>query len=179
MTFGSYGTTPVELLEREYPLVVDGFGYVPDSGGPGKHRGSLSVYRQWRFLQPGTVMIRTNRLSRPCDGLAGGQPGALSQNILNPQSDSQELPQQTHMHLEVKSGDCIFHAISGSGGHGDPWEREPEKVLTDVKDEKVTLVGAREHYGVVIDPETLSIDWEQTKRLRQSHQPRTPLVAAD
>jgi N-methylhydantoinase B len=179
MTFGSYGTTPVELLEREYPLVVDGFGYVPDSGGAGKHRGSLSVYRQWRFLQPGTVMIRTNRVSRPCEGLAGGQPGALSQNILNPHSDSQELPQQTHMHLEVKSGDCIFHAISGSGGHGDPWERAPEKVLTDVKDEKVTLAGAREHYGAVIDPGTLSIDWEQTKRLRQNRQARMPLVAAD
>ena len=179
MTFGSYGTTPVELLEREYPLVVDGFGYVPDSGGAGKHRGSLSVYRQWRFLQPGKIMVRTNRLTRVSDGLAGGQPGALSQNILNPGTENVELPRQTHMHLEVKPGDRIFHAISGSGGHGDPWEREPEKVLADVKDEKVTIAGAWEQYGVVIDPQSLSVNWEKTVQLRQGRQQPERLLAAD
>jgi len=179
MTFGSYGTTPIEMLEREYPLVVDGFGYVPDSGGAGKYRGSLSIYRQWRFLQPGTIMVRTNRLSRASEGLAGGQPGALSQNILNPETESRALPPQTHMHLEVNPGDCLYHAISGSGGHGDPWEREPEKVLTDVKDEKVTIAGAQEQYGVVIDPQSLSIDWTQTTHLRQSRQQSERLVAAD
>ena len=121
-------------------------------------------------------MIRTNRVSRPCEGLAGGQPGALSQNILNPHSDSQELPQQTHMHLEVKSGDCIFHAISGSGGHGDPWEREPEKVLTDVKDEKLSIAAAKEQYGVVIHSRELTIDWDKTTILRQK---REPVLAAD
>ena len=179
MTFGSYGTTPAELLEREYPLVVDGFGYVPDSGGAGKHRGSLSVYRQWRFLQPGKIMVRTNRLTRVSDGLAGGQPGALSQNILNPGTENVELPRQTHMHLEVKPGDRIFHAISGSGGHGDPWEREPEKVLADVKDEKVTIAGAWEQYGVVIDPQSLSVNWEKTVQLRQGRQQPERLLAAD
>jgi len=179
MTFGSYGTTPIEMLEREYPLVVDGFGYVPDSGGAGKYRGSLSIYRQWRFLQPGTIMVRTNRPSRASAGLAGGQPGALSQNILNPEAENQELPRQTHMHLEVKPGDRLYHAISGSGGHGDPWEREPEKVLTDVKDEKVTLAGAREQYGVVIDPQSLSVDWAQTTKLRQNRRQPERLVAAD
>jgi N-methylhydantoinase B len=178
MTFGSYGTTPAEMLEREYPLVVDGFGYVPDSGGAGKHRGSLSVYRQWRFLRPGTIMVRTNRPSRPCEGLAGGQPGALSQNILNPGRDDVALPRQTHLHLEVKLGDRVFHAISGSGGHGDPWQREPEQVLRDVHDEKVTVEAAREQYGVVIDPQHFIIDWQQTHRLRQSrraHESRAAL----
>lgn len=170
MTFGSYGTTPAEMLEREYPLVVDGFGYVPDSGGAGKHRGSLSVYRQWRFLRSGTIMVRTNRPSRPCEGLAGGQPGALSQNILNPGRDDVTLPRQTHLHLEVKPGDRVFHAISGSGGHGDPWQREPEQVLRDVHDEKVTVEAAREQYGVVIDPQNFIIDWQQTHRLRQNKQ---------
>ncbi len=179
MTFGSYGTTPAEMLEREYPLVVDGFGYVPDSGGPGKHRGSLSVYRQWRFLQPGTIMVRTNRPSRPCEGLAGGHPGALSQNVLNPEHAPVDLPRQTHLHLEVRPGDRVFHAISGSGGHGDPWEREPEHVLRDVLDEKVTVDAAREQYGVVLDPQALTVDWEQTQRLRQSLQAREQQAATD
>jgi N-methylhydantoinase B len=88
-------------------------------------------------------MVRTNRPSRPCEGLAGGQPGALSQNVLNPGQDAVSLPRQTHLHLEVKPGDRVFHAISGSGGHGDPWEREPAQVQKDVQDEKVTIDGAR------------------------------------
>jgi len=170
MTFGSYGTTPAEMLEREYPLMVEGFGYVPDSGGPGKHRGSLSVYRQWRFLQSGTIMVRTNRPSRPSEGLAGGQPGALSQNVLNPELDATALPRQTHLHLEVKAGDRVFHSISGSGGHGDPWERDPADVQRDVRDEKVTVEAAREQYGVVLDSQALAVDWEKTTRLRQSRQ---------
>jgi N-methylhydantoinase B/oxoprolinase/acetone carboxylase alpha subunit len=113
-------------------------------------------------------MVRTNRPSRPCQGLAGGQPGALSLNILNPGTEDVALPQQTHLHLEVKPGDRVFHAISGSGGHGDPWQREPEQVLRDVHDEKVTVEAAREQYGVVIDLQNFTIDWQQTHRLRQS-----------
>ena len=45
-----------------------------------------------------------------------------------------QLPRKAHLHMEVKPGDRIYHVVSGSGGHGDPWEREPEKVLADVKD---------------------------------------------
>ncbi|MBI3797412.1 MAG: hydantoinase B/oxoprolinase family protein [Deltaproteobacteria bacterium] len=177
MSFGSYGTIPAELLEREYPLVIDGFGYVPDTGGAGKHRGSLSIYKQWRFLQPGKVMVRTNRLSRASDGMAGGKPGALSTNILNPEAENLTLPRKAHMHMEVKPGDRIYHVVSGSGGHGDPWEREPEKVLIDVRDEKLTVSAAREQYGVVIDPQGLGIDWEKTAALRQKR--TAPVAAAD
>ncbi len=174
MAFGSYGTIPAELLEREHPLVVDGFGYVPDTGGAGKYRGSLSIYKQWRFLQPGTVMVRTNRLLRASEGMAGGQAGALSTNILNPEDEHLELPRKAHMHLEVRAGDRIYHVVSGSGGHGNPWEREPEKVLADVRDEKLTIAAAREQYGVVIEPQTLAIDWERTAALRRRQTPLPP-----
>ena len=177
MSFGSYGTIPAELLEREYPLVVDGFGYVPDTAGAGKHRGSLSIYKQWRFLQPGHIMVRTNRLLRASDGMAGGQPGSLSTNILNPGDENTELPRKAHMHMEVKPGDRIYHVVSASGGHGDPWEREPEKVLTDVKDEKLTARAAREQYGVVINVPDLSVDWGRTTALRLQRQ--MPAAAAD
>jgi len=177
MAFGSYGTIPAELLEREYPLVVDGFGYVPDTAGAGKHRGSVSIYKQWRFLQSGNVMVRTNRLLRPSEGMAGGQPGALSTNIMNPGDDNKELPRKAHMHLAVKSGDRIYHVVSGSGGHGNPWEREPEKVLTDVKDGKLTVGAAREQYGVFINSQDLSVDWEKTAALRRAR--TEPVVAAD
>jgi len=179
MLGGSYGTVPAELIEREYPVVVDGFRYVPDSGGAGKYRGSLAVYKQWRFLQSGKIMVRTNRPIRASDGLAGGQPGMLSKNVRDSATDTVELPRQTHMHLDVKPGERITHVICGSGGHGDPWEREPEKVLADVKDEKVTIAGAQEQYGVVIQPQTLCVDWEKTTKLRRRQGKPERLVAAD
>ena len=177
MSFGSYGTIPAELLEREYPIVVDGFGYVADTAGAGKYRGSLSIYKQWRFLQPAKAMVRTNRLLRASDGMAGGQPGSLSTNILNPGDENEELPRKAHMHLDVKSGDRIYHVVCASGGHGDPLEREPEKVLADVVDEKLTIGHAREQYAVVIDPQDLTVNWEQTDALRQER--LAPVAAAD
>src|SRR5947209_20435999 len=114
------------MLEREYPIVVDGFGYVPDTEGAGKHRGSVGIYKQWRFLEPGKVMVRTNRLVRPSDGLSGGHPGELSTNILSSQRTENTLPRQSHIHLEVNAGDRIYHRISGSGRFGHPAERDPK-----------------------------------------------------
>ncbi len=169
MAFGSYGTIPTELLEREYPIVVEHFGYIPDSGGAGKYRGSLSVAKQWRFLAPGKVMVRTNRTQRPSDGLAGGKPGTLSQNVLHaPPHESTELARQTHLHLDVSPGDRLHHVVSGSGDHGDPWQRALDDVLADVKADKVTIHAAREQYGVVIDPQRLQVETEATASLRQS-----------
>ncbi|MBI3304348.1 MAG: hydantoinase B/oxoprolinase family protein [Deltaproteobacteria bacterium] len=179
VNFASYGTVSTELIEREYPIVVEGFGYVPDTAGAGKYRGSLAIYKQWRFLEPGKFMVRTMRPLQPSEGLAGGRPAVPAKNIFNPGTQDLELPRITHHHFEVQPGDRIYHMVSGSGGHGDPWERAPEKVLADVRDEKVTITAAREQYGVAIEPQSLSIDWEQTRVLRQRRQGPERLVAAD
>src|SRR5215471_1235822 len=166
MSFGSYGSVPAEVLEREYPVVVDGFGYVSDTEGAGKHRGSIGIYKQWRFLEPGSVMIRTNRLVRPSDGLAGGSPGELSTNILIARGTEQILPRQSHIHLEVNKGDRIYHRISGSGGFGQPAERDPGLVLADVEEGKVSIEQAHNRYRVVIDPEKMTVDESATEKLR-------------
>jgi N-methylhydantoinase B len=166
MNFGSYGAIPAEILEREYPIVIDGFGYVADTEGAGKYRGSLSVYRQWRFLEAGNVMVRTNRLVRPCEGLEGGAQGELSANILRSMEVETPLPLQSHVHVHVKPGDVIYHRISGSGGFGDPHERDPESVLADVKEGKVSTEQAILRYKVAIDPDRLTIDHRRTSELR-------------
>jgi len=57
---------------------------------------------------------------------------------------------------------------AGGGGYGDPLEREVEAVERDVVDGYVSIGGAREHYGVVIDPKTMEIDMDATARLRES-----------
>jgi N-methylhydantoinase B len=167
MSFGSYGSVPAEVLEREYPVVVDGFGYVSDTEGAGKHRGSVGIYKQWRFLQPGKVMVRTNRLVRPSDGLAGGYSGELSTNILISRGAEKVLPRQSHIHLEVNAGDRIYHRISGSGGFGEPAERDPGLVLADVQEGKVSIEQAHNRYRVVIDREKMRVDQSATDRLRR------------
>jgi N-methylhydantoinase B len=57
---------------------------------------------------------------------------------------------------------------AGGGGCGNPLEREPESVETDVVKGYVSLEKAREDYGVVIDPKTLTLDEEATQKLRES-----------
>jgi N-methylhydantoinase B len=161
---GLYSTVPAELLEHEYPVVVEGFGFLPDTGGPGKYRGSLSVYKEFRFLQPAKIMVRTNRSHGVSMGLAGGRPGNSALNLLN----GVKLAQKSHLHLDVKAGDRVYHVISASGGHGEPGQRDPDKVLADVFDEKVTITAAREQYGVVINPENLTVDSNATASLRES-----------
>ena len=60
--------------------------------------------------------------------------------------------------LSIRRGDLFRHIAAGAGGWGNPLERDPERVLEDVREGKATLAHARDAYGVVIDAETLAID---------------------
>jgi N-methylhydantoinase B/oxoprolinase/acetone carboxylase alpha subunit len=151
MQFGSYGTISAELLELDSGVIVESFGFIPDSAGPGKYRGSLSVFRQWRFEEPGVVMLRTSRLL-PSDGLAGGQPGFGPQSRLIRDGVVTDLPARTHVQVQVKRGDRIFHSVSGVGGFGPALERDPALVVADILGEKLSSAAASEQYGVVVKP---------------------------
>lgn len=96
---------------------------------------------------------------------------------INPETENRELPRKAHMHMDVKSGDCIHHIVSGSGGHGNPLERDPARVLSDVQDEKLSLSNAREQYGVVIDVATAEVKMPETEALRATR--LQPAAAAD
>jgi N-methylhydantoinase B len=164
---GAYGAMPAEVLEREYPVIVEGFGYLPDTEGAGKFRGALSVYRQWRFRKPAEILIRTIQV-RGSEGLAGGRAGADSINLLQSNGNHTLLPPQAHVHLKVEPGDRIYHQVHGSGGYGNPFERDPEQVQQDVEEGKISVPGARDRYAVVIDPETLVVDTIATETLRSN-----------
>ena len=74
--------------------------------------------------------------------------------------------------VRVPAGSVVRVITNGAGGWGDPFQRDVERVLRDVRDEHVTLEGAARDYGVVVrgdparDPEGLTIDHEATARLR-------------
>ena len=166
---GGYGSMPAELLEREYPVIIEGFGFVPDTEGAGRHRGSVSVYREWRFRQPAEVLLRTVGL-RGAEGLAGGGRGGDAVNIHSSGDQQTVLTPQAHVHLHVRPGDRVYHKVHGSGGYGAPFERDPELVLLDVMEGKISLERARKVYGVAIDPDRMTLKREETLALRQSVQ---------
>jgi N-methylhydantoinase B len=68
--------------------------------------------------------------------------------------------------MQIKRGDVYRHELPGGGGWGDPLQREPARVLRDVRNELVSLDSARRDYGVVIDAERLVVDEAATARLR-------------
>jgi N-methylhydantoinase B len=159
--------TPVELIESSFPLRFEEYGFVPDSGGAGKHRGALAQIRQVRFLgERGVLQIRSDKRRFPPYGLAGGSSGTPSANILNPGPHQQLLP--TMGLKNIQHGDVLRHVMAGGGGWGEPLERDPSLVQSDVQNEKQTVDYALEVYGVVLSRSTLEIDWAATAARRAS-----------
>lgn len=161
---GSYGATAIEMLEAEQPIMVDGFGFVPDSAGAGRHRGSAAVYRQWRFLAPGHAMVRTGRLE-PAPGIAGGHPGAAARTLFIRDGVARDVGAGTHVHFDVGQGDTVYHSTAGAGGYGDPFERPAATVAADVAAGLLTPAIAREIYGVALTA-TGTLDAAATATLR-------------
>jgi N-methylhydantoinase B len=138
---------PVEVAESEFPIRVERYGLVPDSGGAGRHRGGLAIERVWRCLTPETsLIVRSDRAAHAPYGLRGGGPGAVSSNVLHA-ADGSTTVLPSMFSTTIGEGDLYVHRTAGGGGWGDPRERDPGAVRDDVLDGKVTPEAAREQYG--------------------------------
>ncbi len=158
----NFSNYPTEVIENEYPLRIEEYSFLPDTGGAGEHRGGLALVREYRFLErEGTMHIRADRTRFPAYGLASGQPGQLCRTILNPGPDQQILPGKTL--LTLHRGDVIRHELAGAGGWGDPLRRDPQAVLADVRNEKLSAQHAAEKYGVILTADCTKVDEEATR----------------
>jgi N-methylhydantoinase B len=161
----NFSNNPIEQLEREFPLRIEQYGFVPDSGGAGKYRGGLAMIRDYRFLErEGALQLRTDRQRYLPWGLAGGKPGAPSSNFLVTGTHTRPLASKEY--LVLHNGDLLRHTLAGAGGHGDPFERDPARVAADVADGKVSVERARLDYGVVLDERSGEPDKAATEALR-------------
>jgi N-methylhydantoinase B len=147
----SIANVPVEVAETEWPIIVERYGLVADSGGAGRHRGGLAVERVWRCVAPDTQLhVRSDRQVHRPYGLAGGLPGAASSNlILRASGTVERLPPMFATVLQP--GDVFHHRMAGGGGWGDPRDRDRDAVLRDVRDEKVSAAAARELHGIATE----------------------------
>ncbi len=161
------GNQPVELLEADLPIQVESYGLVPDSGGAGRQRGGLAYMRSFRVRTPkATLTIRTDRRDHPPYGLEGGEPGAPSSNTVVSDGTTRELPAMPMEASSLVEGDRFIHVSAGGGGYGRPHDRDPDDVLEDVLDGKVSVEAARARYGVVVTDGR--VDVEATAKARDA-----------
>jgi N-methylhydantoinase B len=160
---------PVEAQEANQPLVIERFELIRDSGGAGRFRGGCGVRRDMRFLaDEGKLTNLSDRQRFAPYGLFGGASGALGRTVLNP--DTNAVVVHGKASREFAYGDVISFEQPGAGGYGDPFARDPARVLEDVLDDYVSIDAARERYGVAITGEgaDLRVDEAATKRIRDS-----------
>jgi N-methylhydantoinase B len=163
--FANMASQSIEVLEAEQPIQILRYEFVTDGGGAGKFRGGVPYRRDYRFLESEAVLqVRSDRHAVRPYGLQGGQPGKPSQNVMDPDGAARLL--DSKLTMTIRRGDVFRHTLPGSGGWGDPLERDPEKVLADVVNEFVSLAAAATEYGVVIDPTSRTVDPAATRRRR-------------
>lgn len=143
--------TPVEILESEFPIRVERFELIPDSGGPGQWRGGLGYLREYRLLgQEAIWSVRSDRhVYRPW-GIRGGLDGRPGRHLVQPGTPAERQVPARYGGHRMRYGDTIRIETAGGGGYGDPHHRDPEKVLSDVRNGYVSVEAAWRDYGVRI-----------------------------
>jgi N-methylhydantoinase B len=145
----SFVNIPCEFLESYYPLRIERWETVADTGGAGLHRGGNGVDVAYHFLEPGTIAIHDDRWLTYPWGVNGGEPGARGRKWVDRADGTREvLPSKCH-DVPVAAGDVLHFVTWGGGGWGDPLERDPALVALEVRRGLVTADGAR-RYGVVL-----------------------------
>jgi N-methylhydantoinase B len=161
----SFVNIPCEFLESYYPLRIERWETVADTGGPGLHRGGNGVDVAYRFLEPGTIAIHDDRWLTYPWGVNGGLPGARGRKWIDRADGTREvLPSKCH-DVPVAPGDVLHFVTWGGGGWGDPLQRDPALVATEVRRGLVTADGAR-RYGVVLAADG-GVDDGATSELRE------------
>ena len=130
-------TTPIEILESEFPCRITRFDLVPDSGGSGQLRGGLAMRREYELLENATVIRRFNKAKFPPKGLAGGKDGSRARFVVRlGTNDEYETPASAR--VEMTAGERFLLQSAGGGGFGDPAARDPAAVASDLAEGYVT-----------------------------------------
>jgi N-methylhydantoinase B len=165
---------PAEVIESLSPVVLKRRELRADSGGPGTWRGGLGQLTEFARRGGGqwSVSLMADRTQYPAPGLLGGKAGAPGELTT---ANGQKLYAKA---LKDLAADEVIHVnLPGGGGYGDPFRRDPQKVLWDVIEGYVTLSEAEKNYGVAVVyrgaakslvrlPTDWLVDMARTKELR-------------
>ena len=168
--FGALTSGDIELLEYSYPIVIHEYGLMVDSGGAGKHRGGSGTRWEVEPLdKPMDFITFGEGRKYPATGAAGAK-----SKMIEPKVGRIEITRGGKVDLikenvieTINPGERAANMNPGGGGYGDPFERDVDAVVWDVKNGLVSFEGAREDYGVIFaDEAKLIVDMEGTAALR-------------
>lgn len=153
-SISNMSNTPIEIIEMSFPLRVEEYTLVPDSGGAGTYRGGLGVRRVWRVLEnQAHAAVCCERTVTPPFGLDGGLAGAPARlELIAPRSNARKLTSKGG--FLAPAGSLVVVEAPGSGGYGPPSARNPVSVSEDLLDGYITPAVARLVYGPVIGEAT-------------------------
>lgn len=133
LSFGMHNNAniPIEMIEAGMPIAFAGYGLLPDSGGAGRQRGGLGLWRAWRIeAERATFTAQMDRFRFRPYGLAGGEAGAPGRLLLL--RDGKETPLHSKVsNLPLRKGDVIRLETSGGGGFGAPGDRTADAARRD------------------------------------------------
>ena len=129
--------TPIEEIERRYPIMILKYSLRPNSGGLGQWRGGLGIERIYKILAPATLSLLGDRHKFPPWGLNNGEPGAPGEYILI--RKGRKIKLRSKQIINVDAGDIIIIRTPGGGGYGDPSKRSKEMITDDIIDGKITI----------------------------------------
>jgi N-methylhydantoinase B len=160
---------PAEFTETRFPLLVEKLALRTDSGGAGKRRGGLGYDKHYRALVDCRTIVTADRMRLGCYGVNGGKAGKPFRVTVDIEGTPRELGGLVDGE-PVRAGEIVAVVTTGGGGWGDPLEREPERVLRDVLEGKVSLAAARDEYGVLlrtIPNDEYELDAQGSAKLRE------------
>ena len=147
-TVSNMMNTPIEILEMSFPLRVEEYALIPDSGGAGTWRGGLGARRVWRVLgHKAHAAVCCERRLTPPFGLAGGRSGGPMRLWLE-MPDGGKRPLNSKGAFVVPANGRVVMEAPGSGGYGLPAGRDPASLREDLADGYVTEEAARCDYGI-------------------------------
>lgn len=156
-----------EVMEVRYPIVVDQYALnIADGSGKGKFRGGYGIVKDYRISNSNASFTSSmGRSLYPCWGISGGGNGTPNYFVIE---KTRQAPRRLRKVAAepMQTNDVVSLRTGGGGGYGNPVERDPEKVLSDVLDGYLTAEQARNDYGVVVDAKARTVDGQETARLR-------------
>jgi 5-oxoprolinase (ATP-hydrolysing) len=158
---------PIEELEWRFPMRTERYELRDEPCAAGEYRGGIGMVRVNRFLVDTIVTCEGERHETDLPwGIFGGHDGLNASLVKNSgRPDEEQWPSKVTA-FRLKAGETLEITVPNSGGYGDPIERDPDGVLSDVLDGFTSVELAERDYGVVIDADTMTVDTEATRRVR-------------
>jgi N-methylhydantoinase B len=174
-----FRTVPAEYQEAYYPLTIDEYSTRADTGGAGTFRGGHGITKVYTFEEDGAITFQDDRAHTYPWGVDGGSHAKTSEKkLIRTDGTEEDLPSKVE-NVPVQAGDKLVFSTAGGGGLGDPLEREPETVATEVRRGLISVDAARDDYGVVLDDDD-TVDADATDRQREEiRQDRDELAEFD